>query len=472
MKLSDLTPKDWQARLNARRQRQREDAFKWWQYVDLEQPLTYIARILQEQSDRFPPLLVAWPTLVLDSVDERLTIEGFRQSGADEVVEDLRRVWQVNDLDEGAPEGHYAALATKHSYILVGPGDDGDPLITIEYPDQMIVEIDPRTRQVVAGLKAYCSDVDSNLEDRMALYLPGEAYEFEPGKFEQGERTPYGAWGEVLRNDPHLPSVPIQPLLNRPRQGVGRSELVELKPIVDAANQTATNMMAAIEHHAVGRKWLLGASENDFVDEQGNKIPLWKVATGDVWAIPNQQPTNRDAQMPEVKVGQFAASDLRNFHESMKMLATMAASIYGLPPNYMGYTSDNPVSAEAIRYSLDRLIRRCERRQVSFGGAWERTMRIVWAMLDKDPTEISSLETVWRDPSTPTRAAVADAATKLLQIGAYDAEQVWNELHLTEGEKDGLRKRMRRQGVTAAQSLRDLDAIAPPEVPSAPVLRS
>jgi hypothetical protein len=58
-----------------------------------------------------------------------------------------------------------------------------------------------------------------------------------------------------------------------------------------------------------------------------------------------------------VKLGQFTASDLRNFHELSEDDRQLAASVYGLPPNYMGYSSDNPPSAESILYSLERLIR-------------------------------------------------------------------------------------------------------------------
>lgn len=475
MKLSDLTTEEWYARLNARRAQQRTEALKWWQYVDLEQPLHFIARILREQSDRFPPLLVAWPTLVLDSVDERLTIEGFRQAGSEDVVDELQDWRQINDLDEVEPEAHYAVMTSGMGFLLGGPGDDGTPMSTFEYPDQMAVEIDPRTRQVVAGLKVWCSDSDTNVEDRGALYLPGRAIEFELDDLKSGEVTEYGAWGETLLGDPRLPDVPIQPMYNRVRKGAGRSELVEIKPLVDAANQVATNMMAAIEHHAVGRKYLLGASEEDFVDENGNKIPLWKVATGDVWAVPHAKQERGEGAVPEMKIGQFAASDLRNFHETYKMLATVAASVYGLPPNYMGYVSDNPASAEAIRYSLDRLIRRTERRQIPLGGAWERHNRVLWAIAGNDPAEVRNLETVWRDPSTPTKAAMADAAVKLFSAGVIDDEQTWIDIGYGVETRKNLRDRRARIGGRVAADLVRADEfpLTPdtlPQVPSAPAL--
>lgn len=468
MKLSDLTDKQWYARLNDRRRRQMFCADEWWKYVDLEQPLTYVARILLEQENRFPALLIAWPELVLDSLEERLDIEGFRLAGQDTANEELWDVWQGNDLDEGSGEAHYAALATDKAFIMVGPGDGSVPLATVEYQDQVAIEIDPRSRRPWVGLKTWQENqADASIVDRAVLYKPDNTFvEFEAG--EPVNSGTIGDWMRLLIDNPTMPMIPIVPMLNRPRRGVGRSELVALKPIVDGANQIATNMMAGIEHHAVPRRYALGVSEKDFVDENGNQIPLWKAATGPVWAVP---PAETDQGDPvQVQLGQFNSSDLRNFHESIKQMATLAASLYGLPPNYMGYTSDNPVSAEAIRYSQDRLVKRAERRQRTFGGAWERAMRIAWAIMGNNPDEVANLETVWRDPATPTRAAMADAAQKLAPgIPLLDREAAWDFLNLTEQQKRGMRDRMGATSSFAASVANDLKAlnVGVPEVPGA-----
>ena len=41
--------------------------------------------------------------------------------------------------------------------MMVGPSDEG-ALITVEQPDSVAVEIDPRTRRVIAALKTWKSD--------------------------------------------------------------------------------------------------------------------------------------------------------------------------------------------------------------------------------------------------------------------------------------------------------------------------
>ncbi|AYB69811.1 hypothetical protein SEA_LITTLELAF_1 [Mycobacterium phage LittleLaf] len=53
-----------------------------------------------------------------------------------------------------------------------------------------------------------------------------------------------------------------------------------------------------------------------------------------------------------------------------------------------------------------------------FGGAWKRAMRIAMQIMGREVTEeYTRLETVWRDPSTPTVTAKADAVSKLYANG-------------------------------------------------------
>ncbi|MBQ1163366.1 phage capsid protein, partial [Streptomyces sp. A73] len=84
------------------------------------------------------------------------------------------------------------------------------------------------------------------------------------------------------------------------------------------------------------------------------------------------------------------------------------------PPHYLGYTTDNPASADAIRSSEAQLVKRAERRCRRFGGAWAVVMRLALWVRDGEPPERSRrIECVWRDPATPTVAQLTDAAVTL-----------------------------------------------------------
>jgi hypothetical protein len=82
--------------------------------------------------------------------------------------------------------------------------------------------------------------------------------------------------------------------------------------------------------------------------------------------------------------------------------------------------SDNPASAEAIYASESRLIKTVETKSRVFGSAWEQAMRVAWQVMNPGemvPPEYYRLETVWRNPATPTYASKADAAVKLYGNG-------------------------------------------------------
>lgn len=480
MKLSDLSPKDWYARLTTRMNRQRREALQWWKYMDLEQELVYVGRILQEQDGRFGALLLPWSELVIESVVERQRLESFLSG--EQPVDDLVKSWEANDLEEKIDEAFTGSSVAGLHFMMVGPdGPGGFPMVTTEHCDQVAVELDPRTGQPIAGLYRWQEEsLAGPTFDRAVLFvadIPGIAdrrpgpcrvYEWDWTSNRMVETDPLGDWSRLIAEDPSLPSVPFVPMLTNPRKGVGMSDLKQIKPALDGANQFATNMMGAGEHHATGRKYAIGVDQSDFVDEAGNQVPLWKVAMGDVWAVPHPKDDGLGSTPPETKVGQFAASDLRNFHESLKAIAQIAMSKYGLPPLYMGYASDNPASAEAIQFSLERLVLRATKRQLWWGGACRRSAKIQWAIMGNNPIDISGLEAKWRNPATPTMASKMDAAVKAVSAGIIDDEQAWNDIGYSEETKKAMRERKARTGFQNVASLKAFDQT--PGVNGAPAL--
>lgn len=383
-------------------------------YYEGTQPLTYMhPEILREVADRIRPVVIAWPQLVVDSVEERLDVEGFRLPDADKTDADLWRVWQYNSLDETSQLGHLDALVMRRSYACVGTNeDDADtPLVTVESPLEVFADHDPRTRKVRAALRRVAEeDSIARVNERYAtLYLP--------------DRTVWyrwnGGWEEEDRDEHKLGEVPVVPLVNRgrlrstrrPGSGsactqYGRSELAPVLPLADAANKLATDMMVAGEFVAIPLRGLFGIGPDDLEDEKGNKLTALQAIMGRLLTIPDDTGT--------AKHFEFASAQLANFHNAIDSLAQIVAAVAGLPPHYIGISTDNPASADAIRSAESRLVKRAERKQRAFGGSWEQVMRLVrrFQTGEWDP-RLLQLETEWRDASTPTVAQKADAAIKL-----------------------------------------------------------
>src|SRR5256886_10397287 len=396
-------------------------------YYEGTQPLSYLAPEIQsELSDRMRQLVINWPQLVVDALEERLDVEGFRYADSETTVDDLWSVWQASDMDEGSQQAHVDALALKRSYAIVGTNEDDEdtPIITAESALEVFAERDPRTRQVMAAIKRWDEPGAGSAPVKWAtLYLPDARMTFEQQK---------GAWTEVDRDEHNLGQVCVGPLATRPRlrHRDGTSELLSVIPISDAACKIASDMMVSAEYHAMPRRWATGMSRDDFADENGQPLGAMSSLAGRLWV--NEGDT--------VKFGQFPEAQLSNFHDTINVLARLVAALTGLPPAFLGLATDQPPSADAIRASEARLVKRAERRQRAFGEAGARVMRLVLLVRDGelDP-RTRKLETVWRDPSTPTFAQKADAVVKLHASGILPTEQAWEDLGYSAVQRDRMR---------------------------------
>ena len=394
-------------------------------YYEGEQPLSYLAPELQaEMGDRIRQVTVNWPRLVVDAVEERLDVEGFRFGDQADADADLWRIWQANNLDEESQQCHLDALVMRRAYVIVGsnPDDETLPVITVESPLEAYAETDPRTRQVTAGIKRWTADDGDGPVDHATLYLPDETVWW----IRDGD-----SWIEDPDNpsDEHgLGEVPMVPLVNRPRtrRRTGVSELQDVIPLSDAACKAATDMMVSEEFHAIPRRYAIGVGQEDFQDERGRPMSAMRKLAGRIWAIDKSKSDG-------VEFGQFPEANLTNFHATLQQLAEMTAALAGLPLHFLGRLTANPVSADAIRSAEARLVKRAERKQRSWGGSWERVMRLALRFRDGvwDPNA-ASLETVWRDASTPTIAQAADAATKLYASGIIPKRQLREDLGYTQ----------------------------------------
>lgn len=417
--------------------------------------LSYLhPELLRELGDRLECVLLGWPGLAVDPLEERLDVLGFRYAeesddddhdGSKDV--ELQRIWQDNDLDEESQLGHVDSLVMRRAYIAVGTNEDDEdtPLVTVESPLEVFAEVDPRTRKTLAALRRWHeADTLVTLPTQYAtLYLPDATIQYERGP---------EAWKEVDRDEHKLGEVPIVPLTNRARLAgrYGRSELTPpMVSLANAANKIATDMMVGSEFHAIPLRALFGVGPEELQDEKGNRLSAHQVIMGKLLAVGGVNGN-------EIKPHQFDPASLTNFHDTLNQLSKHVASLLGLPPHYMGFTTDNPASADAIRSAEARLVKRAERKQRAFGGSWERAMRLVRRFQEGDwDPRAKRLETVWRDASTPTKAQAADAAFKLYTGGIATLRQTREDVGYTPGQI----RRMEAEDAAEAKKRAELDPI-------------
>ncbi|MEU2780538.1 phage portal protein [Streptomyces sp. NPDC007110] len=438
----ERTELQWLEHLIACHDKEKADLKRLDSYYEGTQPLSYMAPELQrELEETVRQVVINWPRLVVDAIEERLDVEGFRFPGHAEADEELWRIWQANDLDEQSQQGHLDALTMKRAYVVVGSNEDDEttPLVTVESALDMYAEHDPRTRKIAAAVKRWCEGEGKDEVEHATLYLPDVTIWWvkEDGVWVEDPDFP--------RDEHDMGEVPVEVLANRPRLKYrnGISELADVIPLSDAACKIATDMMVSAEYHATPRRVAFGFGEEDFVDEQGNKLSAFSRIIGRMWATSKSKTEGAE-------VVQFPEADLKNFHSTISQLAQLVASLTGMPPHFLGQSTANPASADAIRSSEARLVKRAERKQRAWGGTWERVMRLVLRVRDGDwSDDARALETVWRDASTPTVAQAADAAVKKHQAKIVPLRQTREDLGYSQAQI----ARMEEEDERAAQQV-------------------
>lgn len=373
-------------------------------YYDGMQNLEQLGLAIPPELMKFT-VIVNWPRITVDSVEERLDVKGFRTSEEDAGDAELWRIWQANRMQEQFGLGVLDYLIYGRSYVCVGtnPDDPKTPLLTVESPRHLITDRNALGR-VRAALRSYA--VVNGVATRATLYLPDVTIHLASEGF---------AWEEVEeeRDEHGLGYVPVIPIFNRRRTSIpsgrtlqGVSEMEDVIPLTDSAARVLTNAQIAQETHAVPARGVLGATKGDFVDQEGNPLPQWAAYFGSVWAMAN----------PNAKTFQFDSSDMSNFERMVELYARQASAVSGLPANYFGLSADDAASADAIRSRETRLVRKAERKQVGLGSGISDVMRLVVKVRDGEwDSDLDDLETLWYDAATPTVAQRTDAVVKLHQ---------------------------------------------------------
>ncbi|WP_245589789.1 phage portal protein [Amycolatopsis balhimycina] len=111
--------------------------------------------LLRRLDQRVRQVVVNWPERVVDAFDECLDVTGFRLGGEQAADWELWRIWRANRLGLHSCRAHVDALTLGRSFAIVGTNEcnPATPLVTVESPSDVHVELDPRTREVRAALK-------------------------------------------------------------------------------------------------------------------------------------------------------------------------------------------------------------------------------------------------------------------------------------------------------------------------------
>lgn len=440
-----ITPDVWLRRLHAQVVDRREQLERLARYYDGEHNLAFSSKkFLESFGGLFHAFADNWVALIVDAVEERLDVNGFRVGSEGKASDAAWRLWQGNELDAQSQVGHTEALLNGGAYGLAWYGDGDDEAdITVEHPAWATVAHDARRRRHrLAGLRTYVDDWGFRHAE---LFLPDTVHFY---------RSPHPTNGDELVSDvAHLPwiddvdaarstnpldagvaqgfvanplgVVPLVELPNRPRlklaRGLGmaaRSEVAQVIPLQDAVNKLVADMLIAAEFAAYPQRWATGMELER--DKKTNAVvgPDWK-PTHNVWWMEDAGGS----------FGAFPVADLGNFVKAIELVVLHIASITRTPPHYLNGSADR-LSGESIKAAESGLVAKTRRKMRHFGEAWEELIRVGARIAGEgELAAAKELEVIWRDPESRTESEHVDATLKLKGLGLPD-EFLWERVGL------------------------------------------
>ena len=421
-----MTPEDWLEKLTAAQASRKDSLEQFDAYYRGDHPLAFATReFLEAFGGLFGAFSDNWCETVVNAVEERLCVTGFRFGNTQDADRAAWEIWQRNGLDLESNMAHLEALIYGVSYALVWPVD-GLARVTVEHPQQVVTVSKAGDRRVVAAaMKTYIDDDGTQVG---WLYLPGEVRRYrstEAGvSVLERERAAKGvvSWeldprvsdedGPAVQDNPFGDLVPVVPLENRPRLiATPRSEIENVIPLQDAVNKQWADLMVASEYNADAQRWILGwEPEVDPESHQPLHPPLDRRKR---FLTLNQ---NGNDEHP-VSIGQFTPGSSDNYLRPIEALVQHIASQTRTPPHYLNPGADR-LSGESIEASESGLISKVIKRQQTFGEAWEQVMRLAFrAEGDIERAEFTAAETLWQPPILRSDAQRVDAALKMSQLG-------------------------------------------------------
>ena len=355
---------------------------------------------------------LGWCGKAVDSLADRLVFRGFRND-----VYNFSEIFNDNNKDVLTDSAVQAALIGSCSFIYITADENGYPRMRVIDGRHATGIIDPVTNMLKEGYAVLEFDeYDRPLKE--AYLIPGLTAVYESGKLTG-----------VIRNE--APAPLLVPVINRPDavRPFGHSRISRAcMSITNAAVRTVKRSEIASEFFSYPQKYVLGMSENS------EEMDKWQATMSAMLKI------DKDEQGDRPVVGQFQATSMTPHAEMLRMFAGLFAGETGLTLDDLGFPSQNPSSAEAIKSSHETLRLTARKAQRDIGTGFLNAGYLASCIRDHRPysrQELSRVYATWEpifEPDNSTLTTIGDAVAKInAAVPGYIDREVLRELTGIEG---------------------------------------
>lgn len=365
-------------------------------YVDSELGLT----IPPELRAQYRATL-GWVAKAVDSMADRLVFREFANDNYD-----MNQIFQMNNPDTLFDSAILSALISSCSFIYISPGEEDVPRLQVIDGANATGVIDPITGLLKEGYAVLERD-DKGNPSLEAYFITG--------------RTDYIQGGTVNSLTNTAPYPLLVPIIHRPdaMRPFGRSRITRAGIYYQKyAKRTLERADITAEFYSFPQKYVLGLSQD------AEPLETWKAT------ISSMLQFSKDDEGDAPKVGQFTTPSMSPFTEQLRTAAAGFAGETGLTLDDLGFVSDNPSSAEAIKASHETLRGAARKAQRNFGSGFLNVGYLSVCLRDDVPyTRNQFYQTIpkWEpvfEPDASTLSLVGDGAIKINQAipGYFDGE--------------------------------------------------
>lgn len=353
---------------------------------------------------------------VVEAVCDRLEVTGI-DSGDDTLDKLLWEDWRRNQMDAESPLAHNSTLTGGRSYATVWPDADGNPTITLDSAENMVVKYAEGSRTVAQVAMRRWTDSDGRLCAN--LYYPDGIYKFigpQETTFVSStiEWQPRDVLGEPwpLPNGKLNGVVPVVEIATNRKLKPGpwpyaRGEFEHCAGVIDRIHLLTFLGLVVAFYMGFPLRGVIG--EKILRDDDGMIIPPFDVNADKGFQLEN----------PEAKLAEYQAADRGNLsvYEELEHLATVSNT----PRHYFPMASggSNVSSDTVVAWEAGLHGKVSQRHQPQMGGGWESVFRR--CALIRDAELAPTAQVRWADHETRSLAERADAASKLKDILPWQA---------------------------------------------------
>ena len=337
---------------------------------------------------------LGWCGKAVDALADRLVFREFRDDNFD-----FNSIYQMNNADVLFDSAVLSALISSCCFIYIAPDDDGYPRMQVVDGGNATGVIDDTTGILQEGYAVL---------ERSDIGTPElEAY-FTAGQTEYFQRGEKNSW--IVTNTAPYPL--LVPILHRPDavRPFGHSRISRAcMGIVQGALRTLKRAEISAEFYSFPQKYVLGTSSD------AEPLERWRATISSFLEFTKDE----DGDKPQV--GQFTQQSMSPYTEQLRTFAALFAGETGLTLDDLGFVTDNPSSAEAIKASHENLRLAARKAQRTFGSGFLNAGYLAACVRDNFPyqrRQIYLTTPVWEpvfEPDAAMLSSIGDGVGKLNQ---------------------------------------------------------